>query len=55
MSFREAERLKCEAGALFLNNDFAGAYDKYTEAIRHDDKNASLYCNRATASLALNR
>ena len=51
----EAERLKDEGNTLYINKDFAGAYEKYTQAIRHDDKNAVLYSNRAAASLALNR
>ncbi len=55
MPSTEAERLKNEGNALFIQNDFNGAYDKYTQAIRHDDKNAILYCNRAASSLGLNR
>ncbi|KAI0735556.1 hypothetical protein C8Q76DRAFT_668229 [Earliella scabrosa] len=51
----EAERLKSEGNALFTKNDFSGAYNKYTEALKHDDKNAILYCNRAASSLGLNR
>lgn len=49
------EQLKGEGNALFVENDFAGAYNKYTQALRHDDKNASLYCNRAACSLGLDR
>ena len=50
-----AERLKAEGNALFIKNDFAGAHKKYTEALKHDDKNATLYCNRAACSLGLNK
>ncbi|TFK93035.1 hypothetical protein K466DRAFT_479395 [Polyporus arcularius HHB13444] len=51
----EASRLKTEGNSLFTRNDFTGAYEKYTEALKHDDKNAVLYCNRAACSLGLNR
>ena len=51
----EAERLKAEGNALFIKNDFKRAYAKYTEALKHDDKNATIYCNRAACSLGLNR
>ncbi|RDX56274.1 hypothetical protein OH76DRAFT_1519389 [Lentinus brumalis] len=51
----EASRLKTEGNSLFTRNDFKGAYEKYTEALKHDDKNAVLYCNRAACSLGLNR
>ncbi|KAJ8488725.1 hypothetical protein ONZ51_g3369 [Trametes cubensis] len=51
----EAERLKAEGNTLFVKKDFAGAYQKFTEALQHDDKNAILYCNRAACSLGLNR
>ncbi len=51
----DAVRLKTEGNALFAKNDFSAAYKKYTEALRHDDKNAILYCNRAACSLGLNR
>lgn len=51
----QAERLKAEGNALFIQNDFEGAYKKYTEAIKHDDKNAVLYSNRAACAFGLNR
>ena len=51
----ESDKLKAEGNALFAKNDFPEAYKKYTEALRHDDKNAILYCNRAACSLGLNR
>ena len=51
----EAERLKAEGNALFIKNDFGGTHKKYTEALKHDDKNATLYCNRAACSLGLNK
>ncbi|RPD81620.1 hypothetical protein L226DRAFT_541311 [Lentinus tigrinus ALCF2SS1-7] len=50
----EADRLKGEGNALFAKNDFSAAYNKYTQALHHDDKNAILYCNRAACSLGLN-
>ena len=51
----DSERLKGEGNALFAKDDFTGAYEKYTEALKHDDKNAVLYCNRAACCLRLNR
>ncbi|TBU64671.1 hypothetical protein BD310DRAFT_806101 [Dichomitus squalens] len=54
-SKERAERLKAEGNALFAKNDFAGAYNIYTEAIQQDDKNAILYCNRAACAFGLNR
>ena len=51
----EAEVLKAEGNALFLKNDFAAAYQKYSAAIKLDNKNAVLYCNRAACSFGLNR
>ncbi len=51
----QAERLKTEGNALFVKNDFTGAYQKYTEAIKYDKKNAILYCNRAACAFGLNR
>ncbi len=49
------EQLKAAGNALFVKNDFSGAYKKYTEALQHDSSNAVLYCNRAACSLGLNR
>lgn len=46
----QAEQLKAEGNALFLQNDFVSAYQKYTEAISYDSKNAILYCNRAACA-----
>ncbi|KAI1797526.1 hypothetical protein LXA43DRAFT_1056655 [Ganoderma leucocontextum] len=51
----QAERLKTQGNTLFAKNDFTGAYQKYTEAIKHDKKNAILYCNRAACAFGLNR
>nr|VWO94872.1 Putative transcriptional repressor [Ganoderma boninense] len=50
-----SELLKAEGNALFVNNDFTGAYQKYTEAIKHDSNNAVLYCNRAACAFGLGR
>ncbi|KAI0757372.1 hypothetical protein C8Q80DRAFT_1282310 [Daedaleopsis nitida] len=50
-----AERLKLEGNELFKRNAFSQAYQKYSEAIEHDNKNAVLYCNRAACALGLNR
>ena len=51
----QAEVLKAEGNALFVQNDFSGAYKKYTAAIKLDNQNAILYCNRAACSFGLNR
>ena len=51
----QAVNLKEEGNALFLRNDFSGAYKKYTAAIKLDKENAILYCNRAACSFGLNR
>ena len=51
----DVERLKEEGNALFIKNDFEGAYKKYTEALQYDDTNAVLYCNRAACSYGRNR
>ena len=51
----QAESLKAEGNALFTKKDFKGAYKKYTEALKCDDKNPILYSNRAACSLGLNR
>ena len=54
-SSSQADSLKAEGNALFGQGDLAGAYEKYTEALKHDDKNAILYSNRAACCLGLNR
>lgn len=46
-----AQQLKAEGNALFVKSQFLFAHRKYTEAIRHDDKNAILYANRAACAL----
>ena len=51
----DAERLKAEGNSLFVKSNFSGAYKKYSEAIKYDDKNAVLYCNRAACSLEIGR
>ncbi|EIW64990.1 uncharacterized protein TRAVEDRAFT_62337 [Trametes versicolor FP-101664 SS1] len=54
-TIERAASLKAEGNALFKAKDHRGAYEKYTQAISLDDKNAILYCNRAACSLALAR
>ncbi|KAI0761195.1 hypothetical protein BD413DRAFT_607270 [Trametes elegans] len=49
----ETTRLKAEGNALFVKKDFTGGYNKYTEAVKLDEKNAILYSNRAACSLGL--
>ncbi|KAI9059649.1 hypothetical protein FKP32DRAFT_1579551 [Trametes sanguinea] len=51
----EAERLKAEGNALFVKNDFSGAYEKFTQALKHDEGSAILYSNRAACSLGRSR
>lgn len=51
----QADRLKAKGNTLFAKKDFAGAYTKYTEALKYDDKNPVLYSNRAACLLGLNR
>jgi hypothetical protein len=51
----QTECLKAEGNALFVKKNFKGAYKKYTEALKHDEKNPILYSNRAACSLGLNR
>ena len=51
----QADRLKAEGNALFIKNKFKEAFDKYTEAVKYDDKNAILYSNRTACCLGLNR
>ncbi|KAM5537085.1 hypothetical protein V8D89_009231 [Ganoderma adspersum] len=51
----DSDRLKAEGNELFSKKDFTGAYQKYTEAIQHDGKNAVLYCNRAASAFGLGR
>lgn len=51
----QSELLKADGNALFLKNDFTGAYKKYTEAIQYDSQNAVLYCNRAACAFGLGR
>lgn len=52
-STRVLARLKVEANAFFEQNQFAAAYEKYTQAIKHDSQNANLYCNRAACAIRL--
>ena len=51
----QADRLRAEGNTLFAKKNFKGAYKKYTEALKVDDKNAVLYSNRAACSLGMNR
>ncbi|KAJ6629534.1 hypothetical protein B0H10DRAFT_1868073 [Mycena sp. CBHHK59/15] len=50
-----AEELKAAGNALFASKDYAGAARKYSEAIKLNDKNIVLYCNRAACYLELKR
>lgn len=51
----EAARFKAEGNSLFQKQQFAAAYEKYTQAIERDGQNAILYSNRAACSLGLGR
>lgn len=51
----EAARFKAEGNSLFQKQQFAAAYEKYTQAIKHDNQNAILFSNRAACSLGLGR
>ena len=46
-------QLKSDGNKLYTKKDFAGAYDKYTEAIAAGGENAILYANRAACSIGL--
>jgi len=47
------EFLKAEGNELHQKGNFQAAYQKYTQAIKEDPKNAIYYANRAASSLAL--
>lgn len=51
----DSDRLKAEGNELFSKKDFTGAYQKYSQAIQHDAKNAVLHCNRAACAFSLGR
>ena len=51
----QADQLKAEGNALFAKKKFTAAYKKYSDALKHDDKNPVLYSNRAACCLNLNR
>lgn len=40
---------------MFAKKNFAGAYKKYSEALKHASNNPVLYSNRAACCLSLNR
>ena len=50
-----SEQLKAEGNTLYCERNFRGAYEKYTQALLHEDKNAILYSNRAACSLGLSK
>lgn len=49
----QAIQLKEKGNAHFVKKEFREAIQKYTEAIKLDDTNAVLFCNRAACSFAL--
>ena len=53
MASVHSQQLKTEGNALFGKGQWRAAYDKYSEAIEHDDQNAVLYANRAACALHL--
>ena len=50
-----SDHLKAEGNELFSKKDFTGVYQKYSQAIQHNAKNAVLYCNRTTCAFSLGR
>lgn len=50
-----AQALKIEGNTLFGKGEWSAAYDKYAEAIQHDDQSAILYANRAACALHLKK
>jgi tetratricopeptide (TPR) repeat protein len=50
-----AERLKAEGNVLHQNRQFQAAYNKYSEAIKEDPKNAVLWANRAASALSMKK
>lgn len=51
----KAQQLKADGNKLFSQQDFKGAYAKYSEAIAEDGANAVLYANRAACSIGLKK
>lgn len=51
----KAQQLKADGNKLFSQQDFKGAYAKYSEAIAEDGTNAVLYANRAACSIGLKK
>ena len=55
MSSSQADQFKAEGNALFAKKNFAGAYKKYSEALKYASNNPVLYSNRAACCLSLDR
>jgi len=52
---KASAQLKEEGNKFYVQQDYAQAHTKYTEAIAEDATNAVLYANRAACSLAMKR
>ena len=50
-----AAELKEEGNKLFIAQDHAAAYHKYSEAIDVDESNAILYANRAACLMSMHK
>lgn len=50
-----AQALKAEGNALFGLGEWCAAYEKYAEAIQHDEQNAILHANRAACAIHLGK
>ena len=49
----KVQQLKVDGNKLFSQQDFNGAYAKYSDAIAEDGANAVLYANRAACNIGL--
>lgn len=49
----KVQQLKVDGNKLFSQQDFKGAYAKYSDAIAEDGANAVLYANRAACNIGL--
>lgn len=52
---KKAEQFKAEGNNFHKSGQYQAAYDKYSEAIKEDPKNAILWANRAVRAIAMKK